>query len=175
MYKYIATIAVTYVPVLITRANSNTDFAVDDILNELLLAILVPLVLEIVQLIIVVLFTKHFINMAFDFIKEKKSLEDKLPSYHFDEHSFFFPFVKLFNMQNPLQKIAFWQGVIIMASKILQIIILDISIGWPQSLLDLLWMVFTYLSFVILGVVSYLLIIFVLMSLNSKEIKLRFQ
>ena len=118
-----------------------------------------------------VLFTKHLIKTAFDFIKEKKALEGKLPDYHFDEHSVFFPFVKLFNTQNPLQKIALWQGIVIMASKIIQIIILDISIGWPQSLLDLLWMIFTYLSFVVLGFVSYLIIIFVLIGLNSKEIK----
>lgn len=171
VYKYLATIAVTYLPVLITRANSGKSFSVDDILIELLLTVLVPLVLEVVQLLIVVLFTKHLIKTAFDFIKEKKALEGKLPGYHFDEHSVFFPFVKLFNTQNPLQKIALWQGIVIMASKIIQIIILDISIGWPQSLLDLLWMIFTYLSFVVLGFVSYLIIIFVLIGLNSKEIK----
>ena len=174
-YKYLATIAVTYLPILITRANSGKTFAVDDILMELLLTVLVPLVLEVVQLMIVVFFTKHFIKVAFNFIKEKKTLEGKLPDYHFDERSVFFPFIKLFNMQNPLQKIAFWQGIVIMVSKIIQIIILDISIGWPQSLLDLLWMLFTYLSFVVLGFVSYLFVIFVLMGLNSKELELSCQ
>ena len=175
VYKYLSTIAVTYLPVMITRANSGKSFAIDDILTELLLAVLVPLVLEIVQLLIVVFLTKHFIKVAFNFIKEKKALEGKLPDYHFDERSVFFPIVKLFNKQNPLQKIAFWQGIVIMASKIIQIIILDISIGWPQSMLDLLWMIFTYLSFVVLGFVSYLIVIFVLMSLNSKEIEISCQ
>ena len=157
-YKYLITIAITYIPVFFTRVNSDVDFEMGDIITDILLAVIIPFILEIIQLGVVVLFTKKIMDKAFDFIKEKKTLEGKLQNYYFDENKVFFPFDKLFNMQNPLQKIALWQGVVIMVSKIIQIIIIDISIGAPQNPLDFLWMFLTYASFIILGFVSYLFI-----------------
>lgn len=170
VYKYLVTIAITYIPVIFNRATGNTDLVIGDILVDLLWTVMFPLVLEIVQLIVVVWFTKHFTSKAFEFIKEKKALEGKLPNYHFDENKAFFPFVKLFDMKNPLQKIALWHGIVIAASKIVQFIIIDINIGFTTDpIIDILWMALAYISCAILGFVSYLFIIFLLISLNSKS------
>jgi len=176
VYKYLVTIAITYVPVFVTRANSNIDVVISDMLVDILLSVAFPLMLEIVQLIVVVLFAKRFTNKALEFIKEKKALEGKLPNYHFDEHEVFFPFVKLFNTKNPLQKIALWHSIVIAFSKIIQFIIIDINIGFTTNIAtDLLWMAWAYTSCVILGLISYLFIIFVLINLNSKEMKLKYK
>ena len=98
LYKYLAKFAITYIM-------NGAIPTVKTLLEDIAWAFIVPFTLELVQLLLIVLITKNVIKHALVYITEKKALEGKLDNYHFDEKSVFFPFIKLFNMQNPFQKI----------------------------------------------------------------------
>lgn len=167
LYKYFAKLAITYI------MNGSIP-AVKTLLEDMLRTFIMPLVLELAQLVIIILISHLVMKRVFAFIKEKKALEGKLDNYSFNENAVFFPFVKLWNKDNPLQKIAFWYGIVIMASKMLQLLSIDIVVGLPTSLADFLWMFAAYSLCVILGFATYLFVVWLLMKLNAKEIKLKY-
>lgn len=166
VYKYIAKIIVT----IITDGSLP---AVKSPLVDLLLNVLLPLALEIAQLVIVLLIIKTVMRRANEFICEKKALEGKLEGYHFDDEALFFPFTALINLQNPLQRSALWIGLVITVSKAAQLLINDISIGPPQDAADLLWMLLYYSMCAVLGFASYLGMLLGLMTLRGRELKFR--
>ncbi len=166
VYKYIAKIVVT----IITNGSLPS---VKSLFIDILLGVLLPLALEMVQLVIVLLIIKAVMHHAEEFINERKSLEGKLESYHFDEDAFFFPFTSLINKHNPLQRSALWMGVVITISKAAQLLINDIMIGPPQDIEDLLWMLLYYSMCAVVGFASYLGMLMGLMTLRGCELKFR--
>ena len=164
LYKYIAKFAITYIM-------NGAIPTVKTLIEDIAWAFIVPFALELAQLLIVALITKNVIKTALQYIKEKKSLENKLDDYRFDEKQVFFPFIKLFNMQNPFQKICLWIGVIIAGSKMLQLLIIDIQTGLPTDFIDFLWIITSYTLSAVLGLASYLFMMWMLIKLNADEIK----
>jgi len=167
LYKYFAKFAVTYV------LNGSIP-TVKTLFEDIMWSFAVPILLEFVQFAIVVLASNKIIKNTILFIKEQKSLKDKLPNYEFDENKVFFPFTRIWNMKNPLQKSAFGCGMIVMISKIMQLLVIDFKVGLPTDFIDFLWMVIAYSLCVLLGFASYLFIIWTLMKLNTSEIKLKY-
>ncbi len=167
LYKYLAKFAITYIM-------NGAIPTVKTLVEDVAWSFAVPFALELAQLILVVFIAKKIIKNALEYIKEKKSLENKLEGYSFDEEQVFFPFVKLFNMQNPFQKICFWVGVIIMGSKMLQLLIIDIQTGLPADFVDFLWIVTSYTLSAVLGLASYLFLLWMLMKFNTDEIKIKY-
>lgn len=168
VYKYIAKIAVTVV------MNGSLP-SVKNYLTDILLAIALPLILELAQFAIVILLIRATMQRVDEFIAEKKALVGKLEGYSFDEEALFFPFRTLINKQNPLQRAAFMTGVVIALSKALQLLINDIVIGPPQSLEDLLWMILYYSMCLVVGFLSYLGMLWGLMSMRSRELKRKYK
>lgn len=167
LYKYLAKIAVTYI---INGALPVIDYLISD----LFWALALPILLEYAQLAIITLIVYFTMKKAFLFIREKKALEGRLPDYSFNEDAVFFPFTRIFNKDNPLQRSAFGIGIVVMASKMLQLLIVDITVGLPQDLADFFWIVASYSLCVILGFASYLFTLWLLMAINSREIKLKY-
>ena len=168
VYKYVAKVAVTVIM-------NGTLPSVKNYLTDILLAFLLPLVLEIAQLALVLLIISRVMRQAGGFIAEKKSLEGKLENYRFDEESLFFPFTSLINKQNPFQRAALWIGGLITVSKAVQLLINDIIIGPPRSLADLLWMLLYYFMCLVLGFASYLGMLWGLMTQRSRELRRQYK
>lgn len=80
-----------------------------------------------------------------------------------------FPFLKLFDLNNPVQKSAFVASLAITVPRIVSRIIYDIVIGFPASLKDVLWMIAYYLLDTVTGLVGYLIMIFLIMSFKQKQ------
>lgn len=102
-----------------------------------------------------ILFTRRFITVNAGLaIKERVAL---------------FPFERLFDLDNPVQKSAFVASLAITVPRIFSRIIYDIVIGLPSDLKDALWMVAYYLLDVVTGVIGYLIMILLIMSFRQKQ------
>ena len=168
LYKYVAKFTTTYI---INGAIPTVKTLFEDIIWSFAL----PIALELAQLLIIVIIAWKIIQNALNFIKQQNSLKENLPNYKFDENKVFLPFTKIWNMQNPFQKSAFWCGFVIMASKVIQLLIIDIQVGLPTDLTDFLWIITAYSLCVLLGFASYLFTIWMLIKLNMSEIKLQYK
>ena len=168
LYKYLAKFIRTYII-------NGTIPTVKTLFEDIVWSFILPISLELIQLLIIVVISFKIVKNALDFIRSQNSLKEKLPNYEFDESKVFFPFVKVWNMQNPFQKNAFWCGCVIMISKIIQLIIIDIQVGWPADLIDFIWIITSYSLCVLLGVASYLFVVWTLIRLNMSEIKLKYK
>ena len=123
---------------------------------------------------VVLLITLSIENKVSAFIKSKKALESQLPGYSFDERDLFFPFKKLFHLENPIQRNAFIAAIVISLSRIGQLLVNDIIAGPPVDLADFLWMVTYYLSGILLGFASYLFLLYIEIGLDRKDMKLQY-
>lgn len=168
VYKYIAKLVVTYIM-------NGALPSVKSYLADMLLAVVLPLLLELVQFAVILLIIRSIMKKTDAFIAEKKSLEGKLPDYHFDEEAVFFPFQGLFGKHNPLQRSALGIGIVITVSKAIQLLINDIMIGPPEDVIDMLWMLLYYLMCVVLGFASYLGVLWGLMTLRGRELKRKYK
>lgn len=168
LYKYLVTFAVTYI------INGSLP-TVRSLISDLVLAFAIPFLLELLMLAILLHLTNKTIGKAIFLIKEKKALEAKLPDYTFDERKVFFPFKKIFDFKNPLQKCAMYSGLIITLSKLLQLVIIDIQVGLPSSIAEFVWMVIYYSANIILGLLSYLFILWMLISIDTASVKLKYK
>lgn len=167
IYKYLAKIAITYI------INGSLP-QIKGMFTDIMYSVALPALLEYIQAAIVITIAHFLFNSTRKFIETKKKLENKLPDFQFDEKTLYFPFTKLFNLQNPIQGSAFWAGIIIMVSKMVQLLIIDFSVGLPTDIVDFFWIIFAYLSCVLLGFASYLFIIWIMLSLNNLDIKLKY-
>jgi hypothetical protein len=164
IYKYILKILTAF-------AMEGKALFADDIFNFLMTNFAVPalaefLLLGILLFIIYLVYRKISAHVEF-----QKELEARLPNYNFDERALFFPMKKLFEKNNPLQKtIAFVSGVFTLF-RIVYLIMLDVRIGPPADLTDLFWMIFAYLTALLLGFCAYLFMLYIIILLNSKDLE----
>jgi len=167
LYKYLAKIAITYI------INDSLP-QIKGMFTDIMYSVALPALLEYTQAAIVITIAYFIFKGTHELIETKRKLENKLPDFIFDEKALFFPFTKLFTRHNPIQRIAFWSGIIIMASKMIQLLIIDFSVGLPTDIVDFFWIIFSYLSCVLLGFASYLFILWTMLSLNNLDIKLKY-
>ena len=136
-------------------------------------SVALPALLEYLQATIFLSIIYFTFKNTFEFIASKKKLENKLPDFIFNEMLLFFPFKKLFERKNPIQRSAFCAGIIITISKMIQLIIIDFSVGLPRDIVDLSWIIISYLSCILLGFASYLFILWITSHLNNCDNKLK--
>lgn len=81
-----------------------------------------------------------------------------------------FPFKKLFDLDNPMQRSAFFGALTICVLRVLTRIVYDITLGMPDSILEVLVMVGYYSLDIVVGVMCYFAEIWILMGLNEKDV-----
>ncbi len=167
IYKYLAKIAITYIM-------NGALPQIKGMFIDLMYSVAIPASLEYLQAAIFIFIAYFIFKGTFEYIETKKKLENKIPNFKFDEKSVFFPFSKLLTFKNPIQRTAFWSGIIIMISKMAQLLIIDFSVGLPTDLIDFFWIIISYISCVLLGSASYLFILWIMISLNNYDIKLKY-
>ncbi len=69
------------------------------------------------------------------------------------------PFEGLFALRNPVLRALVWGGVIAAAKQFLLRLIMDLQIGFPESLPNLLWMLVSYLSDYLYILIGYLVML----------------
>lgn len=161
LYKYIAKIAAG---VIINESIS----ALKGILSLIIYSVVIPILLDTMMLAIV-LATAITINKKYVlFVKKQKSLENKLPDYKFDESILYFPIRKLWNKDNALQQTLFYTSIVIIFSQAVQLFIVDLQAGLPKNLIDFIWIITSYSMCVLLGIASYLFMLYILITLHRK-------
>jgi hypothetical protein len=168
MYEYLKSLAMIYV-----MDESFPDMS--DLLSDLMYRIALP-ALYVYALLAVILFILYLIFRKVNaFVKARKATEGKNTGSVFNEKSLFYPFRKLVDLQNPLQRSAFFIAIVFTINKIVSQIITDFQIGAPTDTADLLWMIAAYISAFLLGFAAYLFIIFILIQLNNRDIKMKYE
>ncbi|NLW74178.1 MAG: hypothetical protein GX057_04695 [Clostridiales bacterium] len=162
MYKYIMKILTAY-------AMEGKALFADDIFNFLMANLAVPALIEFLLLAILLFIIYLVYRKVSSHVRFQKELEARLPNYNFDERALFFPIKKLFDKNNPLQKTIAWMSGVFALFRIEYLIMLDVQIGPPTDLTDLFWMIFNYLTALLLGFCAYLFMLYVMILLNSKD------
>lgn len=161
-FKYIGNYAVTW----ITDTGMSAEY-----LLENLSYILLYIAIELAQAGLVVLITWRTMKSYHAFIERQQHIAANLPDANVTIRTYVFPFTKLISLQNPLQKCAFWGGTAVSLFKIVSRLIFDFSYGLPTSLVDGLWMVIYYLMDMFAGFAVCLLITYLIMTFDSRELK----
>jgi len=79
------------------------------------------------------------------------------------------PFDKLFSLSNPIQRSAFFTGILLATIKVATRVVYDIGYGAPTSALEILRMAVYYLSDVLICAVIYLFSLLVILSIHKKD------
>lgn len=79
------------------------------------------------------------------------------------------PFEKLLSLSNPLQRIAFYCGGTISICLVLSRLLYDLQVGAPESNSEIIQMAVYYFSDIFAGFVTYLIMIYVFMTLYLRE------
>ncbi len=151
LYEYITSHLVTYI--LAGRLPDFSDFLFDFMYMVAIPVLIICAIHAIILLIIYVVF------------KNTGDSSDKAA---------ILPFKKLYSRENHLQRVALYISTLFAASQIVNLIITDLSIGAPSNLGELLWMVVSYLTSLLMLPASYLFIIYILISLNNKDIRMKY-
>ena len=85
------------------------------------------------------------------------------------EQKTYLPFPSLFDMKNPVLLSSLIGSVCFTALQIISRIRYDVMLGAPQSITDGLGMVLAYLGDIVLGAVTFLIIVFLLLSYLPKD------
>lgn len=140
----------------------------------LLSSLALPLLLDFALLAIVLAITFALEARVSRFVREKKALEGHLSGYAFDERGLFFPFKKLFDHDNPIQRNIFYVSITVTASRVAQLLISDIIAGPPVDFIDFLWMALYYISGLLLGFASYLFMLYLATSFDCRDMKMKY-
>ncbi len=168
LYRHLTSTAMIYV--------MNGSFPdASDLIFDLTYRIALPslyiyAIMALILLIVYLVFRK-----AGALIKNKNAASVKTSDAASDGKRFFYPFIKLFSKENPLQKSALWIAVIFALNKLSSQILTDIDIGAPTDTADLLWMIAAYISCFLLGFASYLFLLFILIQLDIRDIKMKYE
>ena len=81
------------------------------------------------------------------------------------------PFERLVSLENPLQKVIAVSSLVLSGSKILSRIIYDVQIGAPETQEEILEMAVYYASDILVGIVSYLIMTYLMISFYSHDKK----
>ena len=144
-----------------------------DITNFLKLNLALPALIEFLLLAVMILIVCLVYRKVSAHVEFQREIETRLPDYQFDERALYFPLIKLFDKNNPLQRSLVYVSGLFTLFRIVYLVILDIQIGPPADFTDLLWMIFAYLANLLLGFLAYLFMLYIVMSLDSKDIKMQ--
>ncbi len=124
-----------------------------------LLYFLIDIVMDIVQLL-VFLWILSAVKNKYDIAYFKKN-GDMIFSY--------MPFSKPFDFQNPIQRCCLWGALIPSSVYLVSRIIYDCYLGAPTDLIELLWMILSYLSDLVFILIGYFFSVLFLNKLYEKE------
>ena len=137
-------------------------------------AVVVSAVAELIQYLIVSAFALMVIS------KKNKLAEISMKSaskigVEFDRRTLFFPFKKLFALNNPMLLTAFITAITVAIIKIVpNRLVYDILLGGlPTSILDGLWMFIAYATDILFCVLGYFVMIYVFSKADTKDLTLR--
>lgn len=138
-------------------------FMIDSVTNDVWAALIIPLVLELVQYFIV-------IRLAMS------ALGDRVGTAYMqgkgDSDEGVFPFGKMLDIDNPMIRTAFYAAIVVFASKLLSRMVYDIVLtvayGLPSAG-EIPLMIIYYISDVFPGVICYLAMLFIFMTLFSRR------
>lgn len=168
LYKYIAKIASGLI------INGSIS-ALKGILSLFFYSVVLPFLLDAVMLAVVTVITLRINGKAALYAEKQRRLAEKLPDHVFDERCVYFPIKKLWNRENPMQRIIVWVGVVVAVSQALQLLSVDIQIGLPADVTDLIWMISAYLMCVLLGAATYLFMLYMLIILNRMDVESKYE
>ncbi len=151
LYEYTTSHLMTYV--LAGRFPDISDFLLDFVYMVAIPVLIICAIHAVILLIIYVVF------------KNKGASSDKTA---------ILPFKKLFSRKNHLQRAALYISTLFSASQIVNLIITDLMLGAPSGPGEILWMVISYLTSLLLLPASYLFILYILISLNNKDIRMKY-
>jgi hypothetical protein len=166
IYKY-------FLKILIAVLMEGKAIFSGDILGFLMLNFAVPALIEYVLLAVLLIILYLVSRRVSAHGRLQKELRARLPGHKFDERALYFPIRKLFDKNNPQQRTLAYVSGFFALFRVVYLVMLDIQIGPPKDLADLLWMIFAYLAQLLLGFCAYLFMLFVLISLNNKDKKMQ--
>lgn len=146
--KYTANLGVTY---LFEKSIESSDIS----------SIIIYFIFDAAIVLIMTLITNSIIKNFYQQASKNRAHSAKLSSV--------FPFERFFASDNPLQASALASGIVLGITKILSRIIYDLYIGFPQSLIDGMWMAVYYLSDLLKILIVYVISMFVFIKLSQKE------
>lgn len=144
--------------------NGFSDFAVKDLLD-----ILIYVSIDAVIMALAVLIAWRILKPMQDRAKrtylqqlsQDPDAELKMPKW--------LPFVRLFDFKNELMRCAFFASSVSAGYHIISRIGYDIFFGAPGNTVDLLWMIFAYVSEIVALFVGYFVMLLILNQLDMKE------
>ena len=149
-----------------------TDGVPTDVSEDLLTA-LIYIILELLQCALVVLIASTILFRA----KRREEIRieaAKRAKKEYSPYAEYFPFSKLLNFKNPIQKAAFWVASVPMLVKIGSRLIYDIwftvMYGFYEGGIDILWMLLYYsLDVIGYGVIVYFTLLLLLSHFHKKD------
>ena len=141
------------------------DGALD--LNDIT-SVLIYYILDMVWLSVIVISTDKIFRRYYEIRASVGKAAANLSLKLGDEYEIF-PFKKLLDKNNPLQRSALVMGILMGSVHMLTRIIYDIFYGLPTTLADALWMITYYLSDIVTAFIMYVVALFIFMKYNEKH------
>lgn len=162
LFKYVVNVVMTW---------KDIGFDVSDLWSDIR-SILIPLFLELLQYFVVLLIANKVLSKHLDFMEEKRKAEQRLGRKVSGDGVY--PLKSLFDLKNPIIKIAFWSGVIVAITKVAQRILYDViwsvMFGLPHPS-EIPGMIIYYSADILCGVACYFAVIWILMLFLEKKLK----
>ena len=163
LYKNVGNLLMTYI----------TDGFSSEILTDLL-NILIYILLELIQTAVIVLIPTLLLRRAKEQeeVRKNAAADAKKPYVPVYEY---FPFSRLLNFKNPIQKSAFWMAFVPMIVHVLQRAYYDVFYTivegfYGNPLVDILWMLLYYtIDIVAYGIIVYFIEILLLQHLHRTD------
>ncbi|MBE6600786.1 MAG: hypothetical protein E7640_06300 [Ruminococcaceae bacterium] len=139
-------------------------------INLSLLSFAANVLLELLQYGIVIFIIVRIIRKAMPaFMLRKKQLE-KLGDKEFSLRECVFPFEKIYEKKNPLQKAALGTAIAVAALRVAQRLVYDVFVGGvPTALDDIIWVAVYYIGSLLILALGYLFMLLVLMKLDASD------
>ena len=149
--------------------NGFSDFVINDLLD-----ILMYVAFDVLQMAIVVLLAWRFMKLSQDHAKQIYLLErSKDPNAELKMPKLL-PFVSVFDFKNPLLRSVYYASAVSAGLHILSRVRYDLFVGMPADTVDLIWMIFAYVSELLAFLIGVFVIILILNQLYLKEEQRKF-
>jgi hypothetical protein len=139
--------------------------SVNDFFTDDLLYILLDVVFDFALMAIAVLLIHTVVKSKLSY----EATEQERSSFF----AMYFPISSVFDINNPIAKAALYAAIVPSAFKLLSRLIYDFSYGAPRGLVDLLWMVSSYVLDLLALLVGYVLLVMLVSRTYQLELKIK--
>ena len=148
LFKHLSNVAMDWM---------NGYFYADRVLNDLLI-VAQPLLFESLQYFLVIWISNKIITESKEGMSEARKLAKKLGKSEQSSDYGFYPFKSIFNIHNPMMKTAFWAGIVIIITSLLQSIPFFIEVFSIEGFAAM-WILSYILTTVVHGAACYFVMI----------------